>query len=158
MKKTKNSASIYAKIGIIWLVFISAYCSMEPRSYPITIYNKTDHYINILLSHGDPSYPDTLLPDRYYDINMPVKSGNGRHYAPTLTYKNFVQQWGSDTVIIFIFHSDTLTKYTWKEVREGYKILKRYDVSWQEMEALKGEINYPPTEAEKGIRQYPPYE
>ncbi|MCL2417576.1 MAG: hypothetical protein FWD02_06585 [Bacteroidales bacterium] len=51
----------------------------------------------------------------------------------------------------------TLKKYTWEEIREGYKILKRYDISWQEMEELNGMIFYPPTEAMRHIRQYPPF-
>ena len=131
---------------------------MEPRNYPISVYNYTDHDINVLLSYGNPLYPDTLLPDRYYFLDMrAVKPSSIIHYSNDLTYKKFAQQYNSDTIIIFIFHSDTLSKYTWDEVREGYKILKRYDVCWQEMEALKGKICYPPTEAEQGIRQYPPY-
>ena len=157
MEKRKKQTLIYTVLSITWLIFVSSKCSMEPETYPISVYNYTDHYINVLLSLGEPLYPDTLLPDRNYDLNVPVKPNLGRHYSQTLPYKKFVKQYNSDTIIIFIFHTDTLSKYTWDEIRGGRKILKRYDVSWQELEKLNGRIAYPPTEAMKDMKMYPPY-
>jgi len=130
---------------------------MEPPSYTISVYNKTDHYIDVLISFGDPIYPDTLLPNRFYNRLNSVKPDGIRCYDPTQNYKEEIQSYGSDTMIIFIFHTDTLAKYTWDEVRVGYNILKRYDVSWQEMEELKGNIYYPPTKKMKDMKMYPPY-
>lgn len=153
MKKIR----IYIAVGTVCLLFSSAKCFTEVEEYKIAVYNEANHNIDVLLSYGDPIYPDTLLPNRNYDKLMSVKPGSARYYGNTLTYKKFIQQYNSDTIILFIFYTDTLSKYSWDEVREGYKILKRYDISWQEMEALKGDIHYPPTDAEKGIRQYPPF-
>ena len=147
----------YMIISVFCVLFCSGQCSMEPTSYSISVHNNSDHYIDVLISYGDPIYPDTLLPNRFYNRLNPVKPGLARRDHPTLNYKEEIQSYGSDTIIIFIFHTDTLAKYTWDEVRAGYKILKRYDVSWQEMEALKGEISYPPTEAMKSMKMYPPY-
>jgi len=157
MKKINSRRLIYVVISAIWLLFSAAKCSMESRTYPIWVYNNTNHYIDVLLSHGGPLYPDTLLPESNYDKLNPVKPGLGRQYANTLTYREFIQSYNSDTIIIFIFHTDTLSKYTWEEIREYYKILKRYDVSYQEMEKLNGRIYYPPTEAMRDMKMYPPY-
>lgn len=68
----------------------------------------------------------------------------------------------SDTLSIFYFHPDTLKKYTWEEVRQGYKVLQRYDLSIEDIQKLKNkndvpEIPYPPTEAMRNIKMYPPY-
>jgi len=151
----------YAIIGTISLIFCSSECKIG--YHRIAVYNKAEHYINILLSEGYPIFPDTLIPTLNYGSYSyvpfsPIKPGLAGYFGKiSTTYKDFIQSCGSDTIIIFIFHTDTLAKYTWDEVREGYKILKRYDVSWQEMAALDGEIQYPPTEVEKRIRQYPPY-
>ena len=146
-------------VSVIWLLNSTGSCFL-PDNYTISIYNNTEHDINVLLSNGNPLFPDTLLPDRNYDTRYryPTKPGLPRSYSTGIPYKRYIQFYGSDTIIIFVFHADTLLKYTWDEVREGYRILKRYDVSWQEMESLNGHIKYPPTEAEKGIRQFPPYE
>ena len=145
-------------VAVIWL-FNANGCFL-PDNYPIRIHNNTKHDISVFLSYGNPLFPDTLLPDRYYDTwgLHPTKPGIPIGYSTGIPYKRYIQSYGSDTIIIFIFHTDTLLKYTWDEVREGYMILKRYDVSWQEMERLHGHIKYPPTEAEKGISQFPPYE
>ena len=156
--KVMKKINIYIAFCVIFWLFYAAECSMEPNSYTIRVYNNSYHQIEVLLSLGNPVYPDTLLPDRFYDKLNSTKPGSARHFDNTLTYKNFIHSYGSDTIIIFIFHTDTLLKYSWDEVKEGYKILKRYDISWQEMEELEGRIHYPPTEAEKDIRQYPAYE
>ena len=155
MKKVKN----FTVISIICCLFYCNNCSLFPgaKVYPIWVYNKSDHYIDILLSHGYPIFPDTLLPDRFYDRPGSVKPGAGKQYPNGQKPKEFIQSYGSDTIIVFIFHTDTLEKYPWNEVRTGYKILKRYDVSWQEMERLEGRLYYPPTEAMKDMKMYPPY-
>ena len=147
----------YIVTGIFFWLFYATTCWIE-GSYTIKVYNNSTHYIDVLLSHGNPVFPDTLLPDRFYYKLDPTKPGSECNYYNSLTFKDFIQFYDSDTVIIFIFHTDTLLKYSWDEVREDYKILKRYDISWQEMERLRGDIHYPPTVAEKYIRQYPPYE
>ena len=44
---------------------------------------------------------------------------------------------------LFIFSSDTLTKYGFSEIRSGYRILKRYDLSRQDLERLSYLVQYP---------------
>jgi len=43
-------------------------------------------------------------------------------------------------------------------IREEYKVLKRYDLSIEDIQLLNYEIPYPPTEVMRGMRMYPPYE
>ena len=64
----------------------------------------------------------------------------------------------SDTLSVFVFHIDTLLSHSWKEIRNGYKILVRYDLSAEDLESLKGKIYYPPTTAMRNIHMFPPYE
>ena len=45
--------------------------------------------------------------------------------------------------VFIIFHSDTMEKYTWEEVRDGYEILKRYDLSLDDIKRLDYTIVYP---------------
>ena len=54
-------------------------------------------------------------------------------------------------------------KYDWKDVRENYRILKRYDLSIKDLTILENSrgipvIVYPPSEIMKGMKMYPPYE
>ena len=61
-----------------------------------------------------------------------------------------------DTLSVFIFHTDTLTEYTWNEVRDKYMILKRYDLSLDDLRRLNFKITYPPNEIMDNIKMYPP--
>ena len=63
-----------------------------------------------------------------------------------------------DTLSIFIFSTDTLNKYSWEEVRRDYKILRRYDLSIQDLELLDYKVYYPPTPAMSRMKMYPKYE
>ena len=62
-----------------------------------------------------------------------------------------------DTLSVYFFHPDTLAKYPWETIRKEYNILKRYDLSIEDMQLLDYEIAYPPTEMMKDIKMYPPY-
>ena len=55
---------------------------------------------------------------------------------------------------VFIFHTDTLNKYSWQEVRDGYKILRRYDLSLEDIKKMKWTIPYPPDESMAGMKMY----
>ena len=45
--------------------------------------------------------------------------------------------------MFYVFSVDTLEKYSWEEIREGYKILKRYDLSMDDLDSLDWTITYP---------------
>ena len=62
-----------------------------------------------------------------------------------------------DTLHYFIIDLDTLNTYSWEEIKEGYKILQRYDLGGRDIESLNYTIPYPPTEAMRDMKMYPPY-
>ena len=92
-------------------------------------------------------YPDTLLPE------TPVFYINVDSISKALKANTI-----SDTLSVFVFHIDTLLNHSWKEIRDGYKILVRYDLSAEDLESLRGEIYYPPTAAMRNVHMFPPYE
>jgi len=97
------------------------------------------------------AYPDTTIP----------KVIGGRQYNKGVSfsygYSHAKENVWVDTVSIFIFDVDTLNMYSFEEIRNGYKILQRYDMIYKEVQALQYEITYPPTEAMRNIKMYPPY-
>lgn len=46
---------------------------------------------------------------------------------------------------IFIFDLDTLEYYNWDGIRNSYKVLKRYDLSIENLEELDFIVSYPST-------------
>lgn len=62
-----------------------------------------------------------------------------------------------DTLSIFIFHTDTLNKYPWEKIRDEYKILKRYDLSFEDIKRLGYKVPYPPSPEMANMKMYPKF-
>lgn len=90
-------------------------------------------------------YPDTLLPTE--DLNPfckridPMSLYKTQLRIETITIKTLFEE--KDSLMFFIFSADTLKKYSWDEIREDYKILKRYDLSVVDLDSLNWTITYP---------------
>jgi hypothetical protein len=131
----------------------------------IDIINTSEYPIGYYFATGGiygTYYPDSL-PERndyiVYDMRVELRSGLGSW----LSWEQFFNNLPKDTLSLFIFHTDTLTKYSWEEIRREYKILRRYDLSIEDIHRLKNKydvpkIPYPPTEIMKNMKMYPPYE
>lgn len=52
------------------------------------------------------------------------------------TWKRYFKNLPYQKLSVFIFNSDTLEAYSWDEVRDEYKILKRYDLSLDDIRNL----------------------
>lgn len=105
------------------------------------------------------AYPDTTL---HKENDVFVSFGDIMPFAGTSTggsrsWESKFEEIPSDTLSFYFFHSDTLAKYPWEEIRKDYKVLKRYDLSIEDIQMLDYEITYPPTMAMKDIKMYPPY-
>ena len=62
----------------------------------------------------------------------------------------------TDTLRLFLFHSDSVDYLGWNKIRDDYMVLVRYDLSQEDIYRLNTYIDYPPTEAMKDIHMYPP--
>ena len=137
------------------LLVISLYGCGETH-YIIYIVNSANHTISCNLALGGDSgyYPDTLLktdlsvvkikPDKYYSFDSDFK------------WEKIFSKLPKDTMSVFIFHTDTLNKFTWKEIKDMYLILKRYDLSYDDLVRLNNRIPYPPDERMKNMKMQPP--
>jgi hypothetical protein len=144
---------------VISIFFICAKCEHESL-YIIKFINESEYSIGYYFAAGGiygTYYPDSLPNQNdyiVYEMNKEIQSGIGSH----LPWNQFFNNLPHDTLSVFIFHTDTLNLYSWYEVRDGYKVLKRYDLSLQDVYDLNYEIYYPPNEKMKNIKMYPPYE
>ncbi len=113
-------------------------CNKQGPRY-LSVHNKSDRPIHFLASE---LYPDTAIPDK---INLTQVAPEGRSYFPF-----YVDEWSElfnrlprDTVSLFIFSSDTVITYSWQDIQAGYKVLKRYDLSQQDIEGMSYTVTYP---------------
>ncbi|MDR2836889.1 MAG: hypothetical protein LBV69_12010 [Bacteroidales bacterium] len=101
---------------------------------------------------GGTLYPDTAIAE--VRCGVLFKKGESRYYSYNYEYNNGY----TNVLSLFIFNADTFDTYSWDEIKNDYKILRRYDLSLQDIEMSNYMISYPPAEAMKDIKMWPPYE
>jgi hypothetical protein len=113
----------------------------------VYVHNKSVYPISWYTSEGvkgyDIYYPDTILPEAGYRVFPTIQPNEirpilGRGYK----IKEFFTILPNDTMSVFIFHADTLEKYSWEVIRDEYKILKRYDLSLRDLKNMNYTITY----------------
>jgi hypothetical protein len=109
-------------------------------------------------------YPDTVLKiDKR--IGCCLQPGEIVPFLSTsFNYESWIASFKNDTISFYIFNQDTVDMYEWEKICKDYKILKRYDLSKDDLMHLKkierGDlpvITYPPDERMKNMKMYPPY-
>ncbi len=114
-------------------------------------------YFHVGIDNSLLIYPITSLPIDKTDMTFPKLTTN-TFIGTSIEWRDRIKELPLDTLSIYFFHPDTLSTYSWDKIRDNYNILKRYDLSVEDLELLDYEIVYPPTPEMADIQQYPPYE
>ena len=147
------------KKNIILILFLFCKCDCDGGCY-MSFYNNSGKPVCYLipLRYGI-FYPDTSLPElpiEYIITSIVNKESHGSlSYHTNQLFPNLSS---IDTISIFFFCPDTLSKYEWETIRKEYKILMRYDFSYTDFQKLNWEVYYPPTEVMKDMKMFPPYQ
>jgi hypothetical protein len=92
------------------------------------------------------TYPDTI-PDNYSPLNMDMYRAECGAKATLMIrccWESFFQtRIDSDTLMVFIIDEEVLLNNPWDTVRKNYMILKRYDLSLQDLIDLDWTVTYP---------------
>lgn len=128
------------KILIILLIaLIGVSCEdLVDHVYSIKIQNNSKDTIQFYESYN---YPDTLIVQ-----NKPILT---RVYPKYYSYLDSEKDWDEvlvspkDTIIIFVLSKYTLDKYGWDKIRSDYNILKRYDLSLDDLGKQSFTVTYP---------------
>lgn len=125
---------------------------MKRRYQSVTVVNNSDmdiafypySFLPISGINGE-FYPDTLLPIAdigFYSIR--IRPMEKHTYRTEFETKEIRPRFGEkDSLMFFVFSVETLNKYSWEEIREGYMVLKRYDLSITDLDSLDWTITYP---------------
>ena len=130
------------------------------KDFPLYVQNQSSHSINVFLNDNDDNfaiYPDTTIS---YVQNGIIEIPSSEKQAVAGGSANwesvFKVSVPGDTLSVFVFHTDTLSKYSWSQIRKDYNILKRYDLSLGDLQRLNFVVTYPPDASMGGVRMYPP--
>lgn len=132
------------KLSVVFVLLTccSGTCKKNPfveRVYSILVTNNSDSYASALLSY---QYPDTTIPDSYNRLGG-VPPRDFSYFDSREPWKEVFKDLPKDTLSVFYFSLDTIQAYDWQTIRNEYKILKRVDVSLQDLENNNYTVNYP---------------
>lgn len=132
-------------------------CILQPETtFPLRVKNNSHHHFGLYFPSSKDGifYPDTILPLSNKYLKNPIVF-ESYYFHSSNSWDYVYSQFPQDTMSVFVFHSDTLAKFSWEEVRKGYKVLVRYDLSLEDLERLNFELSYPPDNRMQGIKMYP---
>lgn len=136
---------IYIYLKVLFVLCLFSSCE-ETRFtvYDIIIKNKSNNNIQFFVARSGSEflYPDTTLPTK--KVGGPViLPGLSVSVDSGLKWEQEYAKLPSDKMSIYIFDSDTLKKYDWENVRLNYRVLKRYDLTLQDLQSTDFYVNYP---------------
>jgi hypothetical protein len=109
-----------------------------PVAYTLNIQNNSNHSVFYQISK---IYPDTSIRDTL--VTGGIASSKQQPFESRKTWPKFFEALPADTLSVFFFSPDTVKKYGWKQVQSKYLILKRKDISLQDLETSDYLITYP---------------
>lgn len=122
---------------IISIVLFSTNCEkLVDRGYFIEVQNNSNDTVWCYSSYN---YPDTTLAANKPLLQM-IKP---KLYTKLESKEKWEDLLPKDTIIIFILSEDTVEKYSWDKIRNNYNILKRCDLSLEDLQDMNWTITYP---------------
>ena len=127
----------------LFLLLTSARCKTH-QWYSISVHNDTNDtiYFHVAGWGNTHIYPDTNLEGAKPALIrvLPLRSNAYYQSGP---WEEYFSDLPADTVSIFFFDDDTIDAYTWDRIRDEYKILNRYDLSFEELQSTNFQVRFP---------------
>ena len=103
-------------------------------------------------------YPDTSLCPQMPSKMFVIHSREEGYYNGYRGKDTREDIWPyNDTISLFVFNADSVSKYGWDPTKEELVLLQRYDVVFDEITGYGKQPTFPPTEAMRDIKMWPPY-
>ena len=127
------------------LVTVASKCNKPLETkYALSIRNNSDHGIlyyvaNVNMEHV---YPDTALLTNRPAMQV-IPPGKYGVWSISYPFEEFMPELPADTLSVYLFHQDSVNQIPWSQIRDNYKVLKRYDLSLQDLQNSNFTIQYP---------------
>lgn len=121
--------------------FVGCNCKKNLDERSVIITNNATHSITYyFLEHAEHKYPDTAIETSVVLTSLPP----GRSTTLFLGDPAYVYKYQKvERMCLFTFHTDTISKYNWDVIRSEYKVLKRYDLSYDDLKQRDFNITLP---------------
>lgn len=122
---------------IILILFCGGSCEkIVDHAYYINVQNSTN---DTVLCYDSYNYPDTLVS---FDKPL-LQTVTPQSYTKLISKKEWKGVLPKDTILIYFLSKDSVDKYSWDKIRSNYNILKRYDLSLDDLEKQNWTVTYP---------------
>ena len=124
------------------IIFLVLSCRDNPfveKVYSIRVYNNSQKRVTTFYQKN---YPDTNLSNPK-PLLSEIKPNDYIFIDSRKKWEEVFSEAPKDTLSFYNISSDTLSTYSWDIIISRYNILKRYDLSLQDLQNLNWRITYP---------------
>jgi len=158
------------KISLVALICMATRCTDKENENchtAIRFTNNSEKNLRVVDKFTHRFFTDPLdirkgFAESANSVQFIIKSSEQNNERATRSFscyeKIFIDEYFSDTVYVYVFDAAVVDTTPWDIVAKDYLVLKRYDLSLEDLQRLDWQVTYPPTEAMKDVKQYPPYE
>jgi hypothetical protein len=159
-------AKIYILTACMSFLFLALTCYRESDNCHVTINLRNDSNMRIYIK-VEGFYPKTYIHfdvtgKEAHEVNPGDINNKGLKarscYEDALRYNSYNSYFPADTIMVFVYDAELVENTPWERVEREYLILKRYDLSLQDLQNLNWLLTYPPDERMKNMKMYPPYD
>jgi len=104
---------------------------------------------------SDVIFPDTILPIENISIRNFARStriGNNADFI------RIINELPKDTLSFYFFDPNVIENEGWEKVRDEYLVLRRYDLSEDDLRTLDFTVPFPPSAQMSEMKMYPEFE
>ena len=129
----------------VWMVLLASSCNKEDENCHkrINIINNSDSDIYYYLSFR---YPDTITldPNPTSDpYTFRIEHNSEKESSLRRCFEGAINANPEGIIMYFIYDASTLETVPWDTVVKNYLILKRYDLSLEDLQGMDWTITYP---------------
>jgi hypothetical protein len=129
------------------LILFSSCGEKDPNLHNIIWFDNSSEK-TLYIIESQTNFKDSLIPA--YNPILAGDACNCKSYPHTKddqlklrdTYEGRFKDPNIDLIRIFVFDSETINQYGWETIRNGYMILKRYDLTLEDLNKLYWTVKY----------------
>ena len=117
------------------------------KKYVVKLENETNNRlytaVGILGTGTAGIYPDTSLPVEKPIFSTISPSSTGYIIYSSIKIETIFEQLPNDTLSVYVFNADSVDIQGWDVIRNQYKILRRFDLSYGDLNSRNFVVLYP---------------
>lgn len=131
-------------ISTLAIILLAISCDKD-KSYTIKVENNSLKGIQVTAGspgYGMFSYPDTTLPIKKPSLTY-IEANDYNYLINRFKWEEEIPKLLKDTLSIYFFNADTINAYGWDKIQSNYKVMRRYDLSVQDLQKTNWIVTYP---------------